>query len=233
MIAVYYRVSSDKQSTETQDHAVLEYARKKGWTVIKYVDEAITGKHTKRPAFQRLMADCRKKKIKRILTFELSRLTRDMDDNQMMMAELTHLDVTVETLKDGVIPFDSPEDKLKVAIFAYMAQKERENTAQRTKAGMARARDERNAKIAEGIKPKKQAIGFPGTKAGRAKAAKESWVHPKKGYRKDYRAEDPDLYDDVLELAGDGLTYRKIARMLSRNGRTISHQKVYRILKRS
>ena len=233
MIVIYLRVSTGKQCTKTQDFAIEEYAKKKGYKVVKYVDYARTGKNMKRPEFQRMLADCRAGKIKKIVTFELSRLSRDMLSAIALCSELHSLKVQIETI-GGIQKFDTPQDILFCVMTAFQAQTERENTAARTKAGMARAKAEREAKIASGVKEEdlKNAIGFPGTRAGRAKAAHEHWVHPKTGFRKDYRAEDPGLVDEIMEFRGDGLTYREIARRISRRQK-ISHQKVFKIVQQS
>jgi DNA invertase Pin-like site-specific DNA recombinase len=83
-VAAYCRVSSDSadqlHSYATQICAYTEMIRQhQDWQLVDiYADECLTGtRMDKREEFQRMMADCRKGKIDRILVKSISRFARN------------------------------------------------------------------------------------------------------------------------------------------------------------
>ena len=74
-VAAYARVSSSSEDQKNSFEAQLRYydaliSGKENWTMVDlYADEGITGTSAqKRKDFQRLLSDCRKGKIDRVLT---------------------------------------------------------------------------------------------------------------------------------------------------------------------
>ena len=64
-VALYARVSSEKQdvdlSISAQLRALREYAQSHGYRVVReYVDEAESGRTSRRPAFRRMIAEARR-----------------------------------------------------------------------------------------------------------------------------------------------------------------------------
>ena len=81
-VALYARVSSDRQDTDLSITAQLkllrEYASRSGYTVVKeYIDEAESGRSIDRPGFQNMIATARQKNtsFEVILVWKLSRFT--------------------------------------------------------------------------------------------------------------------------------------------------------------
>lgn len=61
-VAVYARVSTDKQKVDMQIHELREFVKRRSWTVMaEYIDEGFTGSDTKRPAFNDMMSEARKR----------------------------------------------------------------------------------------------------------------------------------------------------------------------------
>ena len=60
-VAIYTRVSTDKQSTGTQEHELRQVcAKHRGWTVQRiYTDHGFSGASEKRPALDELLRDRR------------------------------------------------------------------------------------------------------------------------------------------------------------------------------
>jgi DNA invertase Pin-like site-specific DNA recombinase len=53
-VAIYTRVSTDDQSTKTQEHELRQYAKNRGWTVQRvYTDHGFSGASEKRVVFGR------------------------------------------------------------------------------------------------------------------------------------------------------------------------------------
>ncbi len=59
-----------------------------------FEDEGFSGGNLKRPAFQRMMADVRKRKFKVIVVYRLDRISRNISDFTGLIDELTKLDVS-------------------------------------------------------------------------------------------------------------------------------------------
>jgi putative DNA-invertase from lambdoid prophage Rac len=210
MIAVYLRVSTSKQETRAQQDAVANWCRERGYRkTAEYVDEGVSGKTLQRPAFKRLIADVRAGKVQKIVTFELSRLSRDFLDLLEVMRTLTEHGVVVEVPGEGSVQFDSTMEQFIVAAKSLVAAQERERLSARTKAGMAAARA-RGAKI--------------GAQKGDRRAL---------GFRKDYVAEAPELVRKIRSLARRGLSTFAIADAVSSEEAPVSRAKVMRILART
>ena len=86
-MAAYCRVSTDQyeqlESLETQRSHYDEYIRAhKDWELVNvYYDEGISGTRADtRPGLQRLMADCRLRRIDMVLTKSISRFARNTLD---------------------------------------------------------------------------------------------------------------------------------------------------------
>ena len=94
-VAAYCRVSSDsadqKHSYATQIRAYTEEISKHdGWEMVDvYADEGLTGTRLdRREDFHRMLADCRKGKIDRILVKSISRFARNATDCLETIREL-------------------------------------------------------------------------------------------------------------------------------------------------
>lgn len=108
-VAAYCRVSSDSadqlHSYATQIRSYTEYiSQQDGWELVDiYADEGLTGTRIEqRTEFQRMMADCRRGKIDRILVKSISRFSRNTKDCLTALRELAKLGVTVKFEKEYI-----------------------------------------------------------------------------------------------------------------------------------
>lgn len=108
-VCAYARVSSDSADQLNSFAAQVRYytnliAGNEDWTLVDiYADRGITGTSTaKRTEFQRMMEDCRKGKIDRILVKSLSRFARNTQDCIAALRELRQLGVTVVFEKEHI-----------------------------------------------------------------------------------------------------------------------------------
>jgi DNA invertase Pin-like site-specific DNA recombinase len=91
-IALYARCSTTDQNVESQLDALREYAGARGFESIReYVDMAISGASSSRPALDRLMADARRRRIDVLAVVKLDRLARSVRHLSMLGAELEAL----------------------------------------------------------------------------------------------------------------------------------------------
>lgn len=101
-VAAYARVSSSSEdqlnSFAAQNHYYATLiSSKENWTMVDiYADEGITGTSTeKREEFQRLITDCRRGKIDRILVKSISRFARNTKECLEAIRELKSLGIGV------------------------------------------------------------------------------------------------------------------------------------------
>lgn len=90
--AVYLRVSTVDQTTENQSREVRAYIDARGWSAVEYCDEGISGAKERRPALDRLLADCRRRKVD-VVCWRLDRLGRNLRHLVTLLDELSWLGV--------------------------------------------------------------------------------------------------------------------------------------------
>ncbi len=132
-VAAYCRVSSDSSDqinsfmAQTNYYATL-IASKENWTMVDvYADAGISGLSAeKRQDFQRLLEDCRKGRVDKILVKSISRFARNTRDCLSIIRELKSIGVGVCFEEQG-IDTSQMSGELLTAMFAAIAQKESES----------------------------------------------------------------------------------------------------------
>ena len=128
--AAYARVSSDSEDQLNSFNAQIRYYTEmlqnsdNAVFVDMYADEGISGTGTaKREEFQRLMNDCRKGKIDRILTKSVSRFARNTKDCLEAVRELKTLGVSVYFEKENIDTGEISSEML-LTLYSQFAQEE-------------------------------------------------------------------------------------------------------------
>lgn len=87
-VAIYARVSSDKQDTNlsisAQLRALREYAQRNGHVIVReFIDEAESGRTAARPAFREMISLARAKQppFEAVLVWKLNRFSRSRVDS--------------------------------------------------------------------------------------------------------------------------------------------------------
>lgn len=132
-VAAYCRVSSDSSDQLNSFMAQLNYyttliSSKDKWIMAEiYADEGISGTSAeKRQDFQRLLPDCRKGRVDKILVKSISRFARNAKDCLETIRELKSMGVGVCFEEQGIDTSDMSGELL-TAVFAAIAQKESES----------------------------------------------------------------------------------------------------------
>lgn len=132
-VAAYARVSSSSEDQLNSFAAQNRYyttliSGKENWTMVAiYADEGITGTSIeKREDFKRLMADCRRGKIDRILVKSISRFARNTKECLEAIRELKALGISICFEKER-IDTASISGEMMIAMFASFAQAESES----------------------------------------------------------------------------------------------------------
>ena len=136
--AAYCRVSCGKDamlhSLEAQSDYYERLIRQSPeWTFCGvYADEAFTGTKAERPAFQKMLADCRAGNIDQILVKSISRFARNTVTLLTTVRELKSLGVDVFFEEQGIRTM-SAAGELMLTILASFAQEESRMTSERMK----------------------------------------------------------------------------------------------------
>ena len=128
-VAAYARVSSSSEDQLNSYRVQNQYyseliSNNPDWEMVDiYADEGITGTSVeKREDFQRMMQDCRKGRIDRILVKSISRFARNTKDCLAAVRELKELGVSVLFEEQG-IDTSKVSSEMVTAIMASLAQK--------------------------------------------------------------------------------------------------------------
>ena len=129
-VAAYCRVSSDS-SDQLHSYAAqirkytAEIGNHEGWELVDiYADEGLTGtRMDKREDFNRMLSDCRKGRIDKVLVKSVSRFARNTKDCLAALRELMSLGVTVYFEKEN-INTETLTTELMVSVSGALAQQE-------------------------------------------------------------------------------------------------------------
>lgn len=135
-VAAYARVSTDSSDQANSFLAQLEHynrmvAANEGWTMVDvYADKGISGTSAeKRPDFQRMLSDCRRGRIDKILVKSISRFARNTKECLEVVRELKAIGVGV-CFEEQNIDTGKVTGELLTSVFAAIAQKESESISQ-------------------------------------------------------------------------------------------------------
>jgi len=137
---LYARVSTnDQQTLAMQSRAMREYAARRGWTIHMQVREVNSGA-AKREARERLLEAARRREIDVVLVWRLDRWGRSVTDLLATLQELEHLGVGFVSLTEA-LDLTTPGGRAMAGLLAIFAEFEREILRERTRAGLAHARE--------------------------------------------------------------------------------------------
>jgi len=140
-IAIYARVSTTDQSTESQLLDLRRYTRERGWTIFKeYCDNGISGTKDSRPALNELMNSAKKRKFDVVLVWRFDRFARSTKHLILALEEFKNLGIDFVSYQEN-IDTSSPLGSAIFTIISAVAQLERDIIAERVKAGLRRAKE--------------------------------------------------------------------------------------------
>lgn len=138
----YLRVSTEKQAEEghgldSQKRDIEDYCKKNDLIVSEwYVDDGYTGANMDRPALQRLILACSKKRVKCVVAFKLDRLSRSMVDGLYLIERVFIPNgVDFRCVHDSV-KYETPMEQAYTQIMAAFAQLDKNTMMLRMRGGM-------------------------------------------------------------------------------------------------
>jgi DNA invertase Pin-like site-specific DNA recombinase len=95
----YLRVSTEEQNEDNQIRAVDEYIKKNGWELVDtYRDHGVSAykEDVRRPDFERMITDAKKKKFEHIVVFNLDRFSRQKEQEVLNLLKTLRMVYNVE-----------------------------------------------------------------------------------------------------------------------------------------
>lgn len=141
---LYARVSRNNgvQNPRMQLCELREYCQRRGWNVAgEYVDHGISGAKETRPELDRMLADCRKRKLDAVVVYRYDRFARSLRQLVNALEEFRGLGVEFVSLYEAV-DTSTANGRLVFGIFASIAEFERELIRERVRSGLAAAREQ-------------------------------------------------------------------------------------------
>ncbi len=140
-VAIYARVSTTDQSTDSQLLDLRRYVSERGWHLHReYTDNGISGTKDNRPALNELMAEAKKRRFGVVLVWRFYRFARSTKHLILALEEFRNLGVDFVSYQEN-IDTSSPLGSAIFTIISAVAQLERDIIAERVKAGLRRARE--------------------------------------------------------------------------------------------
>ena len=146
-IAIYYRVSTDKQDIDSQKNSVEKWLseltpeqRPKHITV--FMDEGLSGKTLNRPQFKKMLDSAYAGKIDTIVVYRLDRFSRHATTAIRLILSLDEVGVAFISVTQPVLNLghENPFRRTMLAAFAEIAELERETIVARVVAGLEAAK---------------------------------------------------------------------------------------------
>ena len=144
-VAIYARVSTDKQTCENQLKELRSIAERMQYIVIdEFIDEGISGAISSRPALDALMKSATQRRFDMVMCWSIDRLGRSLQNLIEILNELQSLKVDLFFMQQGMDTSTSA-GRMMFSIFGALAEFERNLIRERVIAGQQRA-------ISQGVK---------------------------------------------------------------------------------
>lgn len=137
--ALYLRVSTREQTVDNQRPELEQLAQARGYVIVDVYEEQASAASS-RPEFDRMLRHAHRGAFKVILVWALDRFGRSMAGNLEAVLALDRRRVQVVSYREPWLDMGGPARGLLVAIFSWVAEREREQLIARTKAGLEQAR---------------------------------------------------------------------------------------------
>lgn len=144
-VALYARVSTDKQTCENQLNELRSIAERMQYIIVdEFIDEGISGATSSRPALDALMKSATQRRFDMVMCWSIDRLGRSLQNLIEILNELQSLKVDLFFMQQG-LDTSTSAGRMMFSIFGALAEFERNLIRERVIAGQQRA-------ISQGVK---------------------------------------------------------------------------------
>jgi putative DNA-invertase from lambdoid prophage Rac len=179
-VAIYARVSTDEQHKENQVPVLENWAKQRGWEVVKvYAEEGSAWHAGHQKELAKLLNDARMGEFNLVIVWALDRLTRaGIPAIFQLYHSLLTFNVKVFSYQESWTETSNEQFPLLLAFSGYIAESESKRRSERTKAGMVRAKENGTRSGKHIGRPRKEVVTLEGnTKAIEKVRALEQKLH--------------------------------------------------------
>ena len=137
--AIYTRVSTPDQSTDSQLLELRQFCQRMNWDVNGFTDAGITGARARLPGLDAMLDAIRRRKIDVVVVSRFDRLGRAVVNLYELLREMTELGVRVIAVNQA-IDTGTSQGRAMFGMLTVFAEFERDLTRERIQSGMAAAR---------------------------------------------------------------------------------------------
>lgn len=137
-VAIYARVSTDKQTTENQLNELRAVANRMGYVITQeYVENGISGAKSRvdRPSLDAMMKDAVRGRFDMVMCWSIDRLGRSLQNLVEILNELQSIKVDLYFLQQGMDTSTS-SGRMMFSIFGALSEYERNLIRERVCAGL-------------------------------------------------------------------------------------------------
>ena len=140
-VCIYSRVSTSRQDTENQSMALLEWAKQRGWVIVKVYEEYETAwKAGHQVELAQLKADAVRRRFDIVLVWALDRLSREGALAILsLVSRLKQYGVRIISYQEPWTEAPGEIAEILYSITGWVARMESQRRSERTKAGLAKA----------------------------------------------------------------------------------------------
>ena len=139
--ALYTRISTDKQSHDSQLHELRDYCQRRGWGEVSEFADVVSGAKFTRAGLDALMGEVRRGRVDVVVCFKLDRLGRSLAHLAQICAELAAHNVALVCTSQGIDTSDrNPAGRLQLGVLMAVAEFERSIIQERVAAGLRAAK---------------------------------------------------------------------------------------------
>jgi len=140
-IVIYLRVSTDRQTTDSQAGEVRDYCARRGWPDLREFSDVSSGAKFGRTGLDALMREVRKGRVDTVVAYKLDRLGRSLPHLAQLIGEMTSHRVALVIPAQGIdTSASNPASQLQLNILMAVAEFEREIIRERVNSGLRAAR---------------------------------------------------------------------------------------------
>lgn len=141
-VAIFSRVSTGDQTTENQSKQLIEWAERRGWSVVlNYQVEGTAWKTHSDQMLNQALVDARAGKYRYLLVWSLDRLSRQGSlETLQILDRFRQLGVDVISLQESWTEMGGSVRDLLAGIMGWIAKQESDRKSERVKAGLERTR---------------------------------------------------------------------------------------------
>src|SRR5688572_27388308 len=130
--ALYARVSTTDQTCDSQLRDLRDFATRRGWETVEFVDNGFSGTKEKRPALDRMLNEVKKRRFDVVLVWRFDRFARSTRFLVEALANFRALGVQFASFQEN-LDTSTPMGEAMFTVVAAISKLERDIIAERVR----------------------------------------------------------------------------------------------------